>query len=78
MGQYFAGVGKQVLKLAYEFALREDDRAPAKTFCSAMARGPGAVVTGAWGGGEGDAEVRAGMMGEMRLSERRDNRRRRV
>lgn len=32
VGQYFAGVGKHELKLAYEFALIEDDNAPANTF----------------------------------------------
>ena len=57
VGQYFAGVGKQELKFAYEFALIEDDNAPAKTLCSAAARGPGVAATGAFGGGDGDADL---------------------
>lgn len=57
-GQYLAGVGKQELKLAYELALIEEERAPLNTFWSAAARGPGVAATGAFGGGDGDAEGR--------------------
>ena len=37
------------------------DSAESKTFCNATARGPGADATGAWGGGDGDAELRGSM-----------------
>jgi len=57
-----AGVGKHELKLAYELAFIEEDNAPANTFCSAAARGPGVHATGAWGGGEGEAEFLAGIV----------------
>jgi len=46
VGQYLAGVGKQALKFAYEFALIDDETAPANTFCNAAARGPGVVAMG--------------------------------
>lgn len=62
VGQYLAGVGKHALKFAYEFALIEDERAPANTFCNAAARGPGVAVMGACGGGEGDAETRSAIV----------------
>lgn len=57
-GQYFAGVGKQAEKFAYELAFNDEDMAPANTCCSLDARGPGAAATGACGGGEGEVEVR--------------------
>jgi hypothetical protein len=58
-------VGKHALKFAYEFDLSDDDNAPVKTFCSAIALGPGALAIGARGGGEGDAEFRWGMTGML-------------
>lgn len=62
VGQYFAGVGKHELKLAYELALIEEESAPANTFCNAAARGPGVAAVGACGGGEGDAETRSAIV----------------
>ena len=62
VGQYFAGVGKHALKLAYEFVFIVEETAPANTFCKAAARMPGVEATGAGGGGEGDADARDGIV----------------
>ena len=61
-GQYFAGVGKHALKFVYEFDLIEAVKAPAKTFCNAIPRSPGADATGAGGGGEGEAARREAIL----------------
>jgi hypothetical protein len=61
-GQCCAGVGKQALKLAYELALRVEARAVVKIFWRAVARTPGVDATGACGGGEGDTDVREGIV----------------
>jgi hypothetical protein len=40
----------------------EADRAPAKTFCRAAARGPGVDATGTSGGGDGDPGGRTSIL----------------
>lgn len=62
VGQYFAGVGKHELKLAYELARIEDDNAPLKTLWRAAARAPGVVAIGASGAGEGEVDIRSSMV----------------
>ena len=53
--------------MAYELALRVEVRAVAKIFWRAAARTPGVDATGRCGGGEGDADVRDGIMWLYRL-----------
>ena len=62
LGQCPAGVGKHALKLAYEFAFNVEVRAVVKILCNAAALSPGVEATGAWGGGEGETDVREGIL----------------
>ena len=65
VGQACAGVGKHAEKLAYECVWIVFCRAELKILFSRVARGPGVDATGAAGGGDGDAEARAGIMSPL-------------